>query len=153
MKYASDDYGDCSFNYEDRTIDFDDDWYKKHKNFTINAKYKMYIPDLRSFVEESGDMKFCIQYNNWTGEYYNALHVTNGFKVQSYYIEDHYKFLKELSQWHIASVTEVASATYNDDGILNKQESYQNRWVNRKFANVKANTLRGQKVINYTVSD
>lgn len=113
------------------------------------AFWKGYMDLINPVTNETA--KFCIQYHNWPGEYGSGFHVPSGFKVQSYQMEDHYKFLRELSQWHIASVTEVFSVTYHDDDILNEQEAYQNRWVNQKFADVKANTLRGRKVINYSV--
>ncbi len=65
LQYASDDYGgysdygDYSFNYKNRSVKIDDDWYKKHSNLTFNAEYKIYIPDLISFVEENGDDYTC----------------------------------------------------------------------------------------------
>lgn len=60
LQYSNDDYMNCGTRYNERTIvGMDDAGYKKSGKFTVNAKYKIYIPGLMSFMNESSERYIC----------------------------------------------------------------------------------------------
>lgn len=77
--------------------------------------------------------RFSISYYNMSKEEIGFYDVENGLSIQAYYLENPEKFIKELSQWHIASVTETRRLTRVNDEVSSNLY-YPNRWVNPKFA-------------------
>lgn len=54
LAYVNNDYADYYLHYKDRVFtDMDDDWYKTNRDFTVNAQYKVYIPDLTDFITDA----------------------------------------------------------------------------------------------------